>query len=135
MEGYKALNQTLKHPYLDKLTDGMAKAFFEGCSPIKPQPRDNWHVPVKSDIPTLSFGSDFDVQTPASWAKVAVGQLTNAQVFLIPEAGHGALVYQPCVGEMGVAFVDNPKRTLRRFLCPQHQDGVAYRSRVTAGKR
>ncbi|MCA3626814.1 MAG: hypothetical protein IOC49_06185, partial [Methylobacterium sp.] len=30
--------------------------------------------------------------------------------FIIPEAGHGALLYQPCVAEMGVAFIDNPKR-------------------------
>jgi hypothetical protein len=29
---------------------------------------------------------------------------------MIPEAGHGALIYQPCVSEMGVAFIDNPKR-------------------------
>ncbi|OYX01760.1 MAG: hypothetical protein B7Z14_05250, partial [Bosea sp. 32-68-6] len=37
-------------------------------------------------------------------------KLSNAQAFMIPEAGHGALIYQPCVGEMGVAFIDNPKR-------------------------
>ncbi|WP_284180086.1 alpha/beta hydrolase [Rhabdaerophilum sp. SD176] len=61
-------------------------------------------------MPTLSFGSTFDTQTPASWAKIAIEKLTNAQAFMIPEAGHGAVVYQPCVAEMGVAFIDNPKR-------------------------
>jgi hypothetical protein len=72
--------------------------------------RANWHEPVTSAIPTLSFGSLYDVQTPASWAKVAIEKLSNAQAFMIPEAGHGAVVYQPCVAEMGVAFIDNPQR-------------------------
>ncbi|MFZ4807023.1 MAG: alpha/beta hydrolase [Hyphomicrobiaceae bacterium] len=109
-EGYKALTAKLKYPHIGALTDNMAKSFFEGCSPIKAQPRENWHVTVQSSIPTLSFGSLFDVQTPASWAKIAIEKMTNAQAFLIPEAGHAAVAYQPCVGEMGVAFVDNPKR-------------------------
>ncbi len=110
LEGYKALTAKLKYPHVGALSDPLAKAFYDGCRSIKPQPRENWHVPVKSDIPTLSFGSVFDVQTPASWAKTAIEQMTNAQAFIIPEAGHGALLYQPCVAEMGVAFIDNPKR-------------------------
>jgi pimeloyl-ACP methyl ester carboxylesterase len=110
LEGYKALTAKLKYPHIGSLTDDLAKAFYDGCSSMKSQPRENWHVPVKSDIPTLSFGSVFDVQTPASWAKIAIEQMTNAQAFIIPEAGHGALLYQPCVAEMGVAFIDNPKR-------------------------
>lgn len=109
-EGYQALTAKLKYPHLGMLTDGVSKLFFDGCSAIKPRPRDNWHVPVVSDIPTLSFGSMFDVQTPASWARIAIEKLSNAQVFIIPEAGHGAVAYQPCVAEMGVAFIDNPKR-------------------------
>lgn len=110
LEGYKALTAKLKYPHVGALSDPLAKAFYDGCRSIKPQPRENWHVPVRSDIPTLSFGSVFDVQTPASWAKTAIEQMTNAQAFIIPEAGHGALLYQPCVAEMGVAFIDNPKR-------------------------
>ncbi len=109
-EGYRATVATLKYPRLGALTDELAKGFFDACAQFKPQPRDNWHVPVQSDIPTLSFGSLFDIQTPPSWAKAAVEKLSNAQAFMIPEAGHGALIYQPCVGEMGVAFIDNPKR-------------------------
>jgi hypothetical protein len=109
-EGYQATIATMKYPRIGALTDQLAKGFFEACAQFKPQPRENWHVPVQSIIPTLSFGSLFDIQTPPSWAKAAIEKLTNAQAFMIPEAGHGALIYQPCVGEMGVAFVDNPKR-------------------------
>jgi pimeloyl-ACP methyl ester carboxylesterase len=108
--GYQATIATMKYPRIGPLTDELAKGFFDACAAFKPQPRDNWHVPVQSSIPTLSFGSLFDIQTPPSWAKAAIEKLSNAQVFMIPEAGHGAVLYQPCVGEMGVAFIDNPKR-------------------------
>jgi pimeloyl-ACP methyl ester carboxylesterase len=110
LEGYQATIATLKYPRIGAITDQLAKGFFEACAQFKPQPRENWHVPVQSSIPTLSFGSLFDIQTPPSWAAVAVEKLSNAQAFMIPEAGHGALIYQPCVSEMGVAFIDNPKR-------------------------
>lgn len=109
-EGYQATIATMKYPRIGALTDQLAKGFFEACAEFKPRPRNNWHVPVQSNIPTLSFGSLFDIQTPPSWAKAAIEKLSNAQAFMIPEAGHGALIYQRCVGEMGVAFIDNPKR-------------------------
>lgn len=67
---------------------------------------------MASDIPTLSIGGLYDTQTPASRARVAVEKLINAQVFLIPEAGHGSLLYQPCVTNMGVAFINDPQRKL-----------------------
>lgn len=117
-EGYQATIATMKYPRIGALTDQLAKGFFEACAQFKPQPRDNWHVPVQSDIPTLSFGSLFDIQTPPSWARSATEKLSNAQAFMIPEAGHGALIYQPCVGQMGVAFIDNPKRRFDNS-CPE----------------
>lgn len=109
-EGHRAVTAKLKYPHIGLATDDTAKRFFESCAALKSQPRQNWHVPVQSAIPTLSIGGLYDTQTPASWARVAIEKMSNAQVFLIPEAGHGALLYQPCVGEMGVAFTDNPKR-------------------------
>ncbi len=109
-EGYKQINATLRYPKAASMTDTLAKLFHASCDAFKAQPRENWLVPVVSDIPTLSFGSLFDTQTPASWARTAIERLTNAQAFMIPEAGHGALIYQPCVSEMGVAFIDNPRR-------------------------
>jgi pimeloyl-ACP methyl ester carboxylesterase len=134
LEGYQALTASLKYPHVGGLSDPMAKAFFDGCAPIKPQPRDNWHVPVVSDIPTLSFGSTFDVQTPASWAKIAIEKLTNAQAFIIPEAGHGAVLYQPCVAEMGVAFIDNPRRRFDTSCPDSIKTDWHIAPWVTAGK-
>lgn len=63
-EGYRATIATMKYPRIGTLTDDLAKGFFEACAQFKPQPRENWHVPVQSGIPTLSFGSLFDIQTP-----------------------------------------------------------------------
>ncbi|GLH78991.1 hypothetical protein SSBR45G_39000 [Bradyrhizobium sp. SSBR45G] len=109
-EGHQAVTAKLTYPHIGSLTDATARLFFDSCAMLKPQPRDNWHVPVESAIPTLSFGGLFDIQTSASWARAAIEKMSNAQAFLIPEAGHGALLYQPCVAQMGVAFIDNPRR-------------------------
>ena len=117
-EGYKKFTASLKYPYIGDAYDPLARGFFGSCVPFKAQPRDHWHEPVVSDIPTLSIGGLYDSQTPASWAQVAVERLSNAQVFLIPEAGHGSLLYQPCVTDMGVAFINNPHRKLSD-ACPK----------------
>jgi pimeloyl-ACP methyl ester carboxylesterase len=111
-EGYKATTASQKYPYIGDGYDPLAQFVFGSCIPFKQHPRDNWQVPVASDIPTLSLGGLYDSQTPASWSKVAVEKLSNAQVFLIPEAGHGSMIYQPCVADMGVAFLNNPRRKL-----------------------
>ena len=117
-EGYQKFTAGQKYPGIADDYDVMAKFVYGSCIPFKPQPRDNWQVPVVSDIPTLSIGGLYDSQTPASWAKAAVEKLGNAQVFMIPEAGHGAILYQPCVTDMGVAFINNPQRKLSD-ACPK----------------
>lgn len=111
-EGYQRFTAAQKYPYIGDDADDAARFVFGSCIPFKKVQRDNWQVPVKSDIPTLSIGSLYDSQTPASWAKIATEALTNAQVFMIPEAGHGALLYQSCVADMGVAFINQPGRKL-----------------------
>ena len=111
-EGYQKFTAAQKYPYIGDDADDAARFVYGACIPFKQLQRDNWQVPVKSDIPTLSIGSLYDSQTPASWAKLATEELTNAQVFMIPEAGHGALLYQSCVADMGVAFINQPSRKL-----------------------
>ena len=117
-EGYKQYTASAKYPYIGDAYDPLANMVFGSCIPFKRQQRDNWQTPVVSDIPTLSIGGLYDSQTPASWAKVAVEKLSNAQVFMIPEAGHGAVLYQTCVADMGMAFVNNPQRKLSD-ACPK----------------
>ncbi|MBL8789308.1 MAG: alpha/beta fold hydrolase [Rhizobiales bacterium] len=112
LDGYRKFTAGLKYPFIGDAYDPLAEFVYQACTAFKHHQRDNWQVPVTSDIPTLSIGGLYDSQTPASWSKVAVEKLSNAQVFMIPEAGHGAILYQPCVSDMGVAFVNNPQRKL-----------------------
>ncbi len=95
LSGYQAVTASLKYPHLGDLSAATAKLLFDSCLPLKPHPRENWHVPVQSSIPTLAIGGLYDTQTPASWAKLAIEKLSNAQAVLIPEAGHGAVLYHP----------------------------------------
>lgn len=112
-EGYKKLTKSLDYPQLGPTQWNVGAAgFYKMCAPFKPNPRPGFNDPVASDIPTLSLGSTWDTQTAASWAKVAVETLPNGQAFIIPEAGHAAIVYQECAIDMGVAFINNPTRKL-----------------------
>jgi len=113
LAGYKELTASLDFPQLGLTQwDASAKNFYETCEQFEASPRPGFHEPVVSDIPTLSLGSTWDVQTAASWAEVAVETLPNGQAFIIPEAGHAAIVYQECAIDMGVAFINNPERKL-----------------------
>lgn len=118
LEGYRAFTASQKYPHIGDVLDPLAEMVFGACAAFTPQQRDNWQVPVESDIPTLSIGGLFDTQTPASWSQRAVEKLSNAQVFMIPEAGHGSILYQPCVSDMGVAFINDPQRKLSD-TCPR----------------
>jgi pimeloyl-ACP methyl ester carboxylesterase len=118
LEGYRAFTASQKYPHIGDVLDPLAEMVFGACAAFTPQQRDNWQLPVESDIPTLSIGGLFDTQTPASWSQRAVEKLSNAQVFMIPEAGHGSILYQPCVSDMGVAFINDPQRKLSD-ACPR----------------
>lgn len=65
-EGYQKFTASQKYPYIGDAYDPLAKMVFGACMSFKPRQRDNWQVPVVSDIPTLSIGGLYDTQTPAS---------------------------------------------------------------------
>lgn len=111
-EGFEAQNAELDWPESALFYLPTAAQFYLACEHFEHYPRPEFFEPVVSDIPTLSIGSTWDIQTAPYWPAVAAETLSNAQTFLIPEAGHGALAYQPCVGDMGVAFLNDPGRKL-----------------------
>ncbi len=108
IDGYKEVSAGLNFPAITEIWLAEMGRFYEMCATFEPAPRDGFHDPIVSDIPTLSIGSGWDIQTAASWAEVAVEPLTNGQSIIIPEAGHGAIIYQPCVVDMSVAFINDP---------------------------
>ncbi len=107
-EGYEAVAAAGRFPMLRDVWSKEIGVFYDMCTSFTPSPREGFHDPVASDIPTLSIGSGWDTQTAASWAELAVRTLPNGQAIVIPEAGHGAIIYQPCVADMGVAFINDP---------------------------
>jgi pimeloyl-ACP methyl ester carboxylesterase len=109
LEGYRATTAALPFDF-SALTDGSAEEIYASCTAFDHVEREGFHAVVESDIPTLSIGSGWDVQTAASWAERATEGLTNARSVFIAEAGHGALLYQPCVGDMTAAFINDPGR-------------------------
>ncbi|WP_176083880.1 alpha/beta fold hydrolase [Martelella sp. HB161492] len=109
-DGYQEVIDGLHYPDLTRAAISTAAKLYANCSLFDPLPESGFHTPVTSDVPTLSFGSNWDVQTAQSWAADAANTLTNAQSFLIHEAGHGALIFQKCVGDMAVAFFNDPTR-------------------------
>ena len=110
-EGYQ--KATAEQAYdVSSYFDDAGKGVFMVCEAFDHVERDNWHEVVKSDIPTVSIGSGWDTQTAASWAEEATRGLTNAQHFFMAEAGHGALAYADCVGDMTSAFINDPTRVL-----------------------
>lgn len=112
LAGFEELSKTLTFPQIAQDWRPAAEAFYKSCELLAPVDHPGFHDPVKSAVPTLSLGSTWDIQTAQSWAGLAVETLDNAQAFIIPEAGHGAIVYQQCAIDMGVAFINDPSRKL-----------------------
>lgn len=118
LEGYQATTAALDYPRLNTYWDNNAALLLLGVCPMFEQfPRDGFQEVVKSDIPTLSLGSTWDIQTSFNWAIEATRGLTNAQAFIIPEAGHGAILYSQCARDMGESFVANPSRRFDDGTC------------------
>ncbi len=76
-----------------------------------------WDVPpsdaienaaVASDISTLLLAGTYDPITPPAWAELAARTLTNAQFFVVPGVGHGALGTSECVDDIVAEFLDEP---------------------------
>lgn len=118
MEGFRDTTAGLSWPQVGEIYAAAAQNFFSACEAFTPVEHPGLHEPVVSDIPVLSLGSTWDVQTAPSWAALAAETLSNSQTFLIPEAGHGAIAYQDCVADMTVAFLNDPMRELSDS-CPQ----------------
>ena len=111
-KGYEEVGSKLNFPELAQIFASTAADFYSNCSAWKPSPLKDFHEPVTSDIPTLAIGSAWDIQTAASWAEEAANALGNAQSIQIPEAGHAAIAFQPCVADMAVRFFNNPGITI-----------------------
>lgn len=86
--------------------------FFKQCTMFEQHPRAEFQTPVFSDVPVLTLNGALDIQTSMHWGALASKTLSHARTFIIPEAGHGTIAYQPCANDISVAFVNAPNADL-----------------------
>ncbi|MGI3169912.1 alpha/beta fold hydrolase [Pseudooceanicola sp. C21-150M6] len=115
MEGFDRLSA----PYAERYPVFGIPAFREliqgalsPCALFDPHPREGFHDRVRSDIPTLVLNGTLDVQTSMHWGADAAEGLTNSRNYIVPEAGHGTVAYQPCARDIAAAFVNDPTAEL-----------------------
>jgi hypothetical protein len=60
----------------------------------------------------LALNGLLDIQTSWKWGELAAASLSNARNYVIPEAGHGTIAYQPCANDISVAFLNDPSAEL-----------------------
>ncbi|WP_375551351.1 alpha/beta hydrolase [Rhodophyticola porphyridii] len=84
-------------------------ALYADCELFEQTPRNNWLMPVASDLPVLVFSGEIDTQTASSWGPLAAETLTNSQAIVFPETGHGALLFSQCARDIGAAFLEAPE--------------------------
>lgn len=105
--GFEAFNATVKFPFLTEDIGAQAQ-MFDLCELFTPVPRDGYHEPVRSDIPTLVLYGLNDTQTSSADALDTAATLGNARALGFPEAGHGALIFSQCANDIGMAFIEQP---------------------------
>lgn len=87
--------------------------FITDCLTLFEQhPRENWTVPVSTDLPVLSMNGELDRNTAAIWGQLAIENFSNAQYVQVPEAGHGTILFSQCARDITAAFIDHPESEL-----------------------
>jgi pimeloyl-ACP methyl ester carboxylesterase len=82
---------------------------------------DAWHQeradstffrPVRSDIPTLILGGEFDPVTPPEYGRLAAETLANSTFVEVPAHGHGVTPYTGCTRHLASRFLRDPAASL-----------------------
>lgn len=64
--------------------------------------------PVRSDLPTLVLGGEYDPITPPSYGEMAAETLSKSFFFEFPGLGHGVSLDHECSRGITMAFLDDP---------------------------
>ncbi|MCC0044902.1 MAG: alpha/beta hydrolase [Brucellaceae bacterium] len=111
-DGYVATIDKLaeSYPVFAGLRQGTS--FYDMCEAFDQHPREGFQTPIHSDVPVLVLNGLLDVQTSWKWGARAAETLSNSRNYIIPEAGHGSILYQPCANDISVAFINDPSAEL-----------------------
>lgn len=92
------------------LGDYRARQQKEACAawPV-PQVDESFLEPVRSDVPTLVVVGERDPVTPPRWGHQVGHTLSNAQVLVVPDGGHGysGMEGTDCVDEAAVQLISS----------------------------
>jgi hypothetical protein len=67
---------------------------------------------VRSDIPTLILGGEFDPITPPSYGKLAASTLTKSTFIEVQGGGHAVSPYSECTRKLESLFLADPEKPL-----------------------
>jgi len=82
---------------------------------------DAWHKaradsiefrPVRSDLPALILGGEFDPTTPTYYGKKTANTLSNSTFVKVPALGHGVAPFTECTRDLVNTFLDAPSEPL-----------------------
>lgn len=108
LEGYNAVAANYRFPSIDVGVRASTAPLYGFCELFEEHPRDGFHDPVVSDIPTLAMSGTKDTQTNPDAAENVVRTLSNGQAVLFPEAGHAVIMFSQCAKDVAEGFVETP---------------------------
>ncbi len=79
---------------------------------------EDYHEPVRSDLPALVLSGELDPVTPPRWGERLAGSLSNSRHIVVPGLGHGT-VASGCVQGLIEKFVDDADGAALDDACVQ----------------
>jgi pimeloyl-ACP methyl ester carboxylesterase len=86
------------------------------------KPREN--QPVRSNIPTLVLGAEYDAYTPPAWGQLVAKNLKHSYFFEVPQVGHGPGFSSSCARSIIAEFFNNPHAAPNSSCLNQRQKFV-----------
>jgi len=109
---FSAINSIYKDTSIFPVKMGFFNSFYTSGK--------NWHKKnietntslKNSDVPTLISVNYYDPVTPPKNGHTIMKKLTNGQLLILDEGGHGRINNQDCLDNTFKRFMDNPKKEL-----------------------
>ncbi len=90
-------------------------------------------TPLHTDVPLLIIGGEYDAGSPPRYAETIAAATTHGYAFIVPEAGHAALISaDPCATGIVYAFLNDPLRKPRsECLANTRHPGFSLRAALS----
>lgn len=101
-----------EHPHLGKILEprGQQSSLCEAWHDERAD--SSYFEPVKSELPTLIIGGEFDPITPPDYGRLVAATLPNSTFVEVPAHGHAVSPRTACTRDLVSRFLDDPGREL-----------------------